>query len=440
MNVDEVARGLAAAFLAGDWLQEGMVARGREALGGRFGWLPGLARRAREAFLDPPLHDPEALEDLLAADARLQAALRRRARQGHPPLVVRRLFLHHTAMRSERRFAVPSFDTEADLARWLGLALTDLDWFADRKAWLVHAPQGPLQHYHRTWVRKRGGGLRLLEAPKATLKALQRRVLHGLLAHVPPHDAAHGFRPGRSVVTHAAPHAGKALVLRLDLRDFFPSVPAGRVAALFRSLGYPRSVAGLLTGLVTTRTPLATLEGVDLDREAEDALRRPHLPQGAPTSPWLANLCALRLDVRLSAAAAKVGADYTRYADDLAFSGDEAFRRVAARFRTLVHAIVLGEGFDLRPEKTRWMTPSVRQRLTGLVVNARPRPSRAEFDRLKATLFNCARRGPATENREGHPDLRAHLRGRVAWFEHTDPARGARLRALFERIAWAPAR
>jgi hypothetical protein len=169
---------------------------------------------------------------------------------------------------------------------------------------------------------------------------------------------------------------------------------------------------------------------------AEDALRRRHLPQGAPTSPAIANLCAFGLDVRLQAAATAVSATYTRYADDLAFSGGLEFRRHANRFRFMVCRIAASEGFTVNWEKNRWMTASRRQRLAGLVVNARPRPSRAEFDRLKATLHNCVTRGPRGQDRGGHTDYRAHLRGRVAWFEQVDPPRGARLRQLFEAIPW----
>lgn len=436
----EVARGLAAALLASDWSREDMVAHAQEALGLRATtrprWLLGLARRAREAFPLAPHHDARALETFVSGDPGLERALRRRVQETGRPVRVRTLFLTSPAMRPERPFPVPDLPTDAALAAWLGLSVADLAWFADAQGWLVRAPLGPLQHYEHRWLPKRDGSRRLIESPKATLKALQRRLLDRLLAHVPPHEAAHGFRPGRSALTFAAPHAGKDLVLRMDLRDFFPSISAARVAALFRALGYARPVAWTLTCLATTRTPLAVLEGAGLAPQAEDALRRRHLPQGAPTSPALANLAAFGLDVRLSAAAASVGAAYTRYADDLAFSGDGTFRRQADRFRLLVVRIAEEEGFTVRWEKNRWMRPSASQRLAGLVVNDRPRPPRAAFKLLEAILTNCARHGPAGQDREGHPDFRAHLRGRVAWFEHADPPRGARLRALFEQIAW----
>src|SRR5262249_59441839 len=125
-----------------------------------------------------------------------------------------------------------------------------------------------------------GGGARLLERPTPRLRGAQRRLLHGLLAAVPPHDAAQGYRRGRSVATYAAPHAGQAIVLRFDLRDFFPSVRRSRVQALFRTLGYPGCVARLLTGLCTNVVPSVVLRAAPPGARVGDPslYREPHLP------------------------------------------------------------------------------------------------------------------------------------------------------------------
>ena len=163
---------------------------------------------------------------------------------------------------------------------------------------------------------------------------------------------------------------------------------------------------------------------------------QPHLPQGAPTSAALANLAAHRLDARLSGLARVAGASYTRYADDLVFSGGETFARSIARFPTHVAAIALEEGFAVQHRKTRVMRQGVRQRAGGVVLNRKTNIARDEYDRLKAILHNCVRYGPRDQNRAGVPNFPAHLAGRVAYVSRLNPQRGARLLALFEKVDW----
>lgn len=167
---------------------------------------------------------------------------------------------------------------------------------------------------------------------------------------------------------------------------------------------------------------------------SQEAYRGPHLPQGAPTSPTLANLLAWTLDRRLHGLARAAGANYTRYADDLAFSGD--FAGGVDRFCRTVAAIVREEGFRLHAGKTRVMGRSARQVVTGIVVNAHCNVARAGFDALKAVLHNCVRHGPAGQNLAEIADFRRHLEGRVCWVEQVNPRRGAKLRRVFERIEW----
>ncbi|AIO30695.1 reverse transcriptase family protein [Burkholderia cenocepacia] len=338
---------------------------------------------------------------------------------------------------------VPHWPTCGDLAEWLGLDAAELDWLAER--WRVDArgSETPLHHYTYMACDKRRGGSRLIEIPKGRLRETQRRILHGLLDRVPPHASAHGFRKGRGIVSFAAPHADREVVIRFDLADFFVSVRAARVHALFDTLGYPAEVARVLTALCTNRVPSARLFAADLrdrfDWTSRQRYRNRHLPQGAPTSPALANLCAFRFDMRLAALARSLGATYTRYADDLAFSGGPALARAIDRLQVRVAAIAFDEGFALQLRKTRVMRRGARQQLAGVVVNRHPNLARDEFDRLKAILTNCVRHGPASQNRGAHADFRAHLAGRVAHAAALNAARGAKLRALFERIAWGAA-
>ena len=433
---------LARAFLAGEQTAEQVTARGARTLGRPWRWLGPLARRYLRAFRDrtrPRLREVVQFlrDDAVFTRARIRHAASLSIHQwlAEPPQM--------SPVAAAVTWDVPPIESAGALAQWLGLTPGDLDWFADLKGLGYRISASPqLRHYRYRILAKGSGGIRLIEAPKARLKELQRRILTGILDRIPPHAAAHGFRFGRSIQTFAAPHAGRRVVLRMDLQNFFPSISGARIQALFRTAGYPESVADLLGGICTNATPLGVWRDPPLTfdaREVRDArllYRRPHLPQGAPTSPALANLCAYRIDCRLAGLAQAAGAEYTRYADDLSFSGGEEFERRVKRFSTHVAVILHEEGFDVHHRKTRIMRQGVRQHLAGLVVNQSVNMIRADFDRLKAILTNCVRLGPESQNREEHPGFRSHLEGRVGFVEMIHPAKGKRLRAILEKIAW----
>ena len=211
---------------------------------------------------------------------------------------------------------------------------------------------------------------------------------------------------------------------------------------MFETAGYPAEVAALLAALCTNRIPADVWHGFPqfgspADRWYHERLyEQPHLPQGVPTSPALANLVAYRLDCRLQGLAAAAGARYTRYADDLLFSGGSEFAARVRRFLPHVGSVVLDEGFATNVRKTRIMRQAGRQCAAGLTINQHANVPRDEYDRLKATLYNCVRRGPASQNMAGVPEFRLHLAGRVAYVESVNPLRGTRLRALFRQITW----
>jgi RNA-directed DNA polymerase len=334
---------------------------------------------------------------------------------------------------------LPELTTTVGLAEWLEISVSELDWFAGRHQQEERVKSEKLRHYRYRWMKRRGRRPRLIEAPKPRLKSLQRIILDELLYHVPIHPAAGAFRKVVSIVDCIQPHAGQRIVLRMDLCDFFPSIRVSRVMALFRTVGYPESVARYLAALCTNAAPRPVVSQQISRLREPDRWHRfcvDHLPQGAPTSPALANLCAFRLDRRLCGLARKFDANYTRYADDLLFSGGDELARSQSRFRTWALAVLLDERFAIQDRKTRSMLHGGKQHALGLTVNERPNVSRREFDRLKAMLFNCGRFGPESQNHDAHPRFREHLRGRISWFTQINRARGAKLRKLFDRIEW----
>ena len=445
--VDHLAKGLAFAFLAGTWTEGELVARGRVALGYlprvRTRWLRQLVRRMLVAFPTAPVDRDEELRRILASDRGLRGATWHG--QAGPARVRRWLIPSATMVEISgppAGFRVPSMPSPADLAAALGLGHEELAWLADERRMNARASEPKLGHYHHRWVPKAGGGWRLLEAPKPRLKRIQRWLLDEVLSEIPVSDVAHGFVPGRSVRTFVAPHVGRNVVVRMDLEDFFTSVSRARVVALFRRVGYPRRVAAILAGLCTAPTPEHVLAEhpratADLERRfwANARLRDAHLPQGAPTSPAISNLAAWRLDRRLSALASGFGATMTRYADDLAFSGDKTFEASVRFFIARVGAIAIDEGFGVNHRKTRVMRQGQRQTLCGIVVNDTANLPRPERDRMRATLFNVARFGLDSQNRDGLPDFRRHLEGRVAWAIALNPSVGKRLRDLLGRTS-----
>lgn len=402
-------------------------------------WLVTLAVRL-VADVSGPIEQAE--ETLIA---RLLAAgeFRRADARGELPRLVRvRL---GSALPASPRLVVPALPAIASpqaLAEWLGVTPGRLLWLADPWGQEARRDDGPLRNYRYAWRPREHGPDRLIEMPKRTLRQIQRRLHRELLMRVPVHASAHGFVRARSTLTHARLHAGRDAVLRVDLERFFTGIDAARVRGLFRLLGYPAEVAALLSGLCTNSAPAAVLSAAPhgpLPWADRVLLRHAHLPQGAPSSPALANIAAWRLDVRLSAWAARQGLAYSRYADDLTFSGDGLSHSVLRRRVFAIASIVEDCGFRVNHRKTCCFGSHRAQRVTGLVVNRHPNIAREDFDRLKAILTRCARNGPVGENRDQQPDFRAWLQGRVAWCAGVNPARGAKLERLFARIPWTDA-
>jgi hypothetical protein len=335
-----------------------------------------------------------------------------------------------------RQNQLDALATADDLAKALGVTLPALRWMT------YHRDVDTGSHYRRWTIPKRDGSARTIAAPKRYLKEAQRWALRNVFDKFAVHGNAHGFLAGRSIVTNAEPHAGADLIVKVDIKDFFPSVSWRRVKGLLRKGGLPEGVATLLA-LLATEAPREAM--VVRGRQHFVATGPRALPQGAPTSPAITNALCVRLDRRLSGLARTFGFRYTRYADDLTFSwrrpeGEPAAARapVGALVRG-VKAVLRAEGFAPHPSKTRVLRPGASQRVTGLVVNAAAgegvagaRVPRETVRRLRAAIHN------REKGRPGKPgESLAQLKGLAAFVMMTDRARG---RAFLERLEALEAR
>lgn len=221
------------------------------------------------------------------------------------------------------------------------------------------------KRYRQMKIRKKSGGVRQLSVPDDYLKIVQRSILDKLLADAPLHDSCHGFRGTRSVTTNATPHQNTELVINIDLKDFFTTVTANRVYGIFKQLGHGDFASSLLTRLTTYKGAL---------------------PQGAPTSPALANLAASRMDSRLNGLAEKIGASYTRYADDLTLSGTTSIISCLP----LVRKIITEENFQIAEHKFHIARPKDRQVVTGLTVNEKLSIPRSIRKQIRAVAHHIA--------------------------------------------------
>ncbi len=311
------------------------------------------------------------------------------------------------------------------LADAIGIGLGELRFLAYNRA-LTR-----VSHYKRFRIPKKSGGERQISAPMPRLKRAQYWILDNILARIPIHPAAHGFAPGRSILTNAKPHVGRTVVVNLDLKDFFPTLTWKRVKGKFLGLGYPETVATVLALICTE----PDVDEIELDGQRLYLARGPRrLPQGAPTSPALTNLICWRLDKRLSGLAAKLGFTYTRYADDMTFSASGETAAKTSLLLNFVGEIVAAEGFTVHPDKTRVMRAKNRQEVTGLVVNERIGVPRDTLRRFRALLHQIEANGPEGKRWGGGGNVLLAAGGFARFVHMVDPEKGAPLLARTEAL------
>ncbi len=318
---------------------------------------------------------------------------------------------------------LPVLATPADVARALDIGIPQLRWLA------FHAEVASRVHYVTFTIPKKSGGTRTLSAPHRKLAAAQQWILGNIVAGLSCAEPAHGFRTGRSILTNARPHSGKAVVINMDLEGFFPSIGFPRIRSVFQRLGYSPAAATILA-LLCTECPR---QQVLYDGKPCHVATGPRaLPQGACTSPGLSNQVARRLDRRLAGLAAKLGLAYTRYADDLSFSGnDELAARVGYLIVRVRHIAAKRALSSTRARRgCNGVTPPRRSPAwSSTTVPA----SHARKCAACAILHRARTEGLHAQNRDGRSNFCSWLQGKIAYVSMARPALGARLREQLAR-------
>jgi retron-type reverse transcriptase len=256
-------------------------------------------------------------------------------------------------------------------------------------------------------IRKKAGGKRKIYSPNQFLRVAQKWILSNILNHLNSEPSCYGFEPGSKLRIHAQQHLGSNAVLTVDLEDFFPSISIARIVQVYKTAGYSSTGAWLLARLST---------------------RQGRLPQGAPTSPKLANLVCYRLDRRLSEFAESVEVVYTRYADDLTFSGGSMAK--LAKLRPFITHIVKDCGFRLNHNKTRLVGPRGAKVVTGLVIgHDEVGIGRRRLRELRATIHRA--------HVERDRKVLASIQGWLDFVSDADPARYKMLVSYVRRLASA---
>lgn len=305
--------------------------------------------------------------------------------------------------------------TLTDLASFLKITPKTLCFFAFSGA-----------SFYRTFEipKNDGSGSRKISAPVPKLKHIQRDLNEVLEQIYATPSCVHGFVPERSIVSNAAKHVGKQFVVRIDLKDFFPSISGGRIRCLLQSqpFHFPDKVADALTNIVCYKK---------------------RLPQGAPTSPALSNMICRKMDYFISRYVRECGVRYTRYADDLTFSST---RKSSLRFiiaensqglevNETLRSIIEDNGFEINHRKTSVQEKGSRQTVTGVVVNQKCNFKRSEYRMLRAMFHNWSKYGIAVaieKYLEGSPQLvsrcldtqgdiseerfKSHIKGRLHYY------------------------
>ena len=293
---------------------------------------------------------------------------------------------------SLNKLGLPELSSLANIADAIGFSTEDLVWLCYERA------TSEFDHYTRFEIPKRSGGKRLISSPKPKMRQAQSWINLNILNQLKPSIYCYAFRPNTSIVDNAKQHMNKKVVIKLDIKDFFPSITFNRVRGYFEFLGYNPGVSTVLALLCTDAPRVrVTLKG----RSQIVAVGARSLPQGACTSPAIANLIASRLDNRLAGLIKTFNDNwsYTRYADDLTFSTSHSEPEIGKIIAAVSH-IANEEKFVIKNEKTRIMRAPRRQSVTGLLVGDQVRIPKATIKNMRALFHNIESKGAEAVSEE----------------------------------------
>lgn len=248
--------------------------------------------------------------------------------------------------------------------------LGENDWPEDKVMACLYALSNHSEkHYHMVKIAKKSSGTRSLLVPDPLLKYVQRNLLDHVLKGLTVSECASAYREGSSVMMNAEAHTGRKLVMKMDIEDFFGTITFPMVLHhAFPSGLFPPAVGTLLASLCCYRD---------------------YLPQGAPTSPAISNLVMRPFDEYMKCWCGERGITYTRYCDDMTFSGDFHTAEVKGK----VYGFLRAMGFEPNQDKTRILSRGTRQMVTGLVVNEKAQVSGPYRRRLRQEIYYCEKYG-----------------------------------------------
>ena len=324
-----------------------------------------------------------------------------------------------------KQLRLPFFESVESMATFLSLNVSQLRFLAyNRKV-------SKVSHYKRFKMPKKSGGTRLISAPMPLMKKTQYLILQQLLYCLEIQDTAYGFVPNRSIVDNAQKHIGQAVVMNMDLKNFFPTITYKRVKGLFKSFGYAEKYATILALLCTE--PETDEVKIDGQRYFVATGER-HLPQGAPTSPVITNLICRTLDKRMVGAAKKLGFTFTRYADDCTFSCTDDAKENVGKMLWIAKKIIQEEGFIMHPDKLRIMHKGRHQEVTGIVVNEKLNVSRKNLKNFRALLYQIEKDGFQGKSWNNTPNLPECINGYANFVMMVHPQKGKVLKKRVKKI------